>query len=649
LKLFGISLKCSFFFLFFLAFTLVNAQDHPYTWTKNQKARDLFSLSTHPYVNKNFDLAENYLLKSLQEDPKYVGAMMRLAMIYHQKKNYTREEELYKNVLKIRSDFPEVYYQYGTLLFVQKRYDEAGGYFDTYMRFIDIPTNKRADAGHYKNLSTFRAKAMKNPVPFKPVNLGSRINTRVSEYWPTLTADEQIMYFTRRLQTFVGPNKDSLKNEDIFASVSLHEEWQEPFPIPGYLNSDKNEGAITISPDGKFLIFTGCHFEDTYGRCDLYYSRYQNGKWMKPRNIGSPVNTAHKETQPSLSFDGNTLYFSSDRPGTFGELDIWKSQRINDSTWAEPINLGDKVNTIGNEMCPFIHLDNKTLFFSSDYHTGMGNDDLFVSKKNEEGVFTNVVNLGFPINTHKDEFSLFVTTTGTRAFFASNVEKGYGELDIYSFELHENVRPNPVKYLKGFVYDKDSKEKLKAKFQLIDVESGELILEYYSEEQTGAYLNAIPADKNYAMNVSKKDYMFYSDRLAIKGEESGGIEQDIPMSKIKKGAKTVLNNIFFDFDSYEIQKESYPELEKVIEFLNTYPNVRIEISGHTDSKGSDTYNMKLAENRAIAVYNYLQGQGNIDPQRLSYTSYGKRSPIASNIDDEGRAINRRTEFSIIEM
>ena len=276
----------------------------------------------------------------------------------------------------------------------------------------------------------------------------------------------------------------------------------------------------------------------------------------------------------------------------------------------------------------------------------MGNTDIFLSRKDEQGNFGKPVNLGFPINTERSELALFVGSSGENAYFASARDSLISSLDIYSFKMPVQLRPDPVCYIKGIVFDSDTREKLEAEFKIIDLESEQIIYSSFSDSKTGKYLAAIPADKNYAINVSRKGYMFYSAYLPIKGIKSSSFVKDIDLNPIKVGKKIVLNNIFFDFDKSSIMSESEVELKLVIDFLKEYPNVQIEIGGHTDNKGSDDYNQDLSERRAKAVYDFIVAKGMIDPNRLSFKGYGETQAIESNDTDEGRALNRRTEFKI---
>ena len=306
-----------------------------------------------------------------------------------------------------------------------------------------------------------------------------------------------------------------------------------------------------------------------------------------------------------------------------------------------PVDLGDSINTKDTEMAPFIHPDDLTLYFTSNGHPGMGGLDLFYSRKDENGFWGKPVNMGYPINTYADEITLVVNAGGDLAYISSDKLGGKGKQDIYSFKLYKEAQPLKVTYFKGIVFNKETKKRLEAKFELIDLTSGKVVIESRSDPVNGEFLVALPTNKDYALNVSKTGYLFYSDHFALKGENSKArpFIRDIPLQEIGIGETVVLKNIFFDTDKYELKPESRSELENLINLLQTNGKIRIEISGHTDNAGTAVYNLTLSKNRAKAVYDYLVEYG-ISAGRLSYEGYGLTKPIDTNETEQGRANNR---------
>ena len=375
--------------------------------------------------------------------------------------------------------------------------------------------------------------------------------------------------------------------------------------------------------------------------------RKKDGEWTEPININSPVNTSAWEAQPSISSDGKTLYFVSNREGGNGQKDLWMSNLQSDGNWTKPINLGDKINSAGEEQSPFIHPDNKTLYFASNGLTGMGGFDLFKTIRNEDGSWSEPVNLGYPINTTFDEIGLIVNAEGNRAFYSSDRLSNKGR-DIFEFELYQEARPNPVSYIKGKVFDARSKKMLKANFELISLETNEIIMQAESDKKTGEFIVCIPTDSDYALNVSKDGYMFYSDNFELKGvhEITDPYLKDIALNPIKLGEKIILRNIFFATDSFTLEAKSKVELSKLVEFLSNNPNLKIELSRQTVNVDTSEYNLQLSENRAKSVYYYLI-ENQIQKERLSFKGYGESQPINSNEIEAGRSENRRTEIKIL--
>jgi len=619
-----------------------------FTSTKNAKANELYEKSYNYMLSRDYGNAELLLIKATKHDSNYVDAYMRLSSIYYRQKKIELEQMMYEKVIQIEPNYPYVYFNYGAVLMRGRNYEKAIAQFKIFQNFDDVSGKFYKKSITNQRICNFRDSCIKNPIPFNPVNVGDAVNTNLNEYWPCLTADYETFYFTRMLENKAVKNPMYRYNEDIYVSKFIDNKWSLAVPLPGNINTpNMNEGAISISPDGKFLLYTICSedYNIVYGACDIFISEFKNGQWQKGVNIGEPINTELKETQPSISFDGKTIYFSSTRKGGYGELDIWKSLKQEDGSWGTPINLGPNVNSKVSEEAPFIHPDDKTLYYSTKGGLGMGQGDIFMSRKSDNGIWGKGINLGYPINTEDSEFSLFVSSFGNIAFFASRRDTNNESLDLYSFDMPEHLRPDPVSYLKGIIYDKYSKENLEAVYTLIDIESGETVYQSSSDAKTGSYLTAIPADRNYVINVSRKGYMFYSDYLPIKGSKSSAFKKDVPLNPIKVGEKIVLNNIFFEFDKSTIKAESEVELAILIQFMKDYADLKIEIGGHTDSKGADDYNLNLSKERAKAVYSYLVEKG-IDENRLSYKGYGETEPIESNNTDEGRAKNRRTEFKI---
>ncbi len=419
-----------------------------------------------------------------------------------------------------------------------------------------------------------------------------------------------------------------------------------------------NEGAPTLAPNGQILIFTACAIRGDYGpgrrgfgSCDLFASRKQGEGWSPPQNLGNTVNSNKWETQPSFSSDGRTLYFIQGKGrGRKKKQDIYKTMLQKDGSWLEPQKLSSTINTPGKEASVFIHPDDETLYFSSNGHPGMGGLDIYMSRKKDNGEWGEPVNLGYPINTKNDENSLLVSPDGKKAYFGTNREGGHGKLDLYSFQLPKKVRPQKVSYLKGTVTDAETGEPVGANFELIDRKTGEEIVNSWANPGNGEYVVALPPDRNYVLNASKRGYVFLSDSFELRssGDDVEPVHKDVQMERIEPGKTVELKNVFFDTDKYELKPESRAELMKLYKFLKNNANLKIELAGHTDSVGTKEDNQVLSENRAQAVRDFLMEQG-IDENRLTAKGYGETRPVATNETPEGRQKNRRTEFKILEV
>ncbi len=623
--------------IFLLFLTRIVYSQQPYS-TSNREAIKYFALANEDLDNNLYEESILKLQKAISSDDKFIEAYALLGDIYRLKKNTKLTIETFKKVIALNPEFSRaVYIKLGETEVNDAQYAEAEQHLEKYLTYPNIPKQNIFAAQKLINDCKFSIEALQHPVPFKPVNLGPEINTGDDEYSPVATADEKTLIFTRQING----------NEDFYQSIKKDGKWQTATYLSDKINTPNfNEGSEAISQDGKFLFFTGCNRPDGLGRCDIYIAQKKGNDWSKPFDLSPPVNTSGWESQPSISADGRTLYFVSNRKGGYGGYDIWKS-KLTDKGWGEPENLGPNINTSYNEQSPFIHADDSTLYFCSNGWPGMGGQDLFVSKLGKDGVWQKPTNLGYPINTNGDESGLTVSANGSTAYFSSNNLNGQGGFDIYTFEMPAKVRPHIVTYVKGIVNDAKTRQPLEAAVEIIDLQNNLPVYRDYSDATQGDFLATLTAGKNYGLNISKSGYLFYSENFSLIGHESNKpFDILVLLDPIEIGNKTILKNIFFDINKFDIKPESKPELQKLIDFLTFNPNLHVEISGHTDNIGNDQANQKLSESRAKSVYDYLVAN-NIDPARLVFKGYGKTQPIASNDTEEDRSKNRRTEFKVI--
>jgi outer membrane protein OmpA-like peptidoglycan-associated protein len=645
-------------FLLFLAIKMHSQGPLPpgeYT-SKNKKAIRFLEEGRRAYELKNDEQAEKNFKKALETDPDFIEAAIGLANLYQVTNHHDKAIIFFKRAIEINPKFfPNNFYFLSLSQLALGNYSDAQGNLETYLKFERINPNTKESAEKQLKNARFGAEAIKNPKPYQLINVGEGINTSMNEYFPSVTVDGDWFLFTRGV---TDPQMPGYENEDFYISHKQNDVWQTAQPIRE-INSIGNEGAPTLSADGTIMFFASCanEFGDYgaqdrkgFGSCDIFYAQKVNGRWTKPKNAGPAINTAHWETQPSFSSDGKSLYFIRGiiNRGGIKDQDIYVSTIDETGRFSPAIKLPGKVNTSGKEESVFIHPDNQTLYFSSDGHPGMGGLDIFMSKRQANGEWGEAINLGYPLNTLAEDNSFLVYPNGKYAFKASDQKGGYGGLDIYQFELPEELKPERMTYVKGKVYNAKTKESLESSFELYDLETQSQVTQSYSQKN-GEFLVTLTANKNYMVNVNKNGYLFYSDNFSLKGETASidkPFQLDIPLEPLDVGSTVELKNIFFEVNKWELKPESRSELNKLISFLNQNKTVRIELSGHTDNTGDKKLNETLSQNRAKAVYDFLIIQGKVAPERLTYKGYGDTKPKVPNDTPENKAKNRRTEFSI---
>lgn len=649
----------AFLIVLFAQFSFAQPSLPPGTYTStNKKAIKFFEEAKLDYELKKDTEAEKLLNKTLQEDPNFVEAHMLYGYLLLEKRRTKDGIEHFKKAIEINPKFfPRNYFDLGLAQLLTADYDNAVKNLETFLKFERINPNTREQAEQYLRNAKFASDAMKNPQPFKLVNLGAGVNTADYEYFPAVTADGSTFLFTRNTRNTAG--KGGPQQEDFYISKKMSGTWQTATPMSS-VNTDGNEGAPTLSADGQIMFFASCMEisgdygspeRKGYGSCDIFYSQKVNGKWTTPVNAGQQINTRNWETQPSFSSDGKTLYFirgSVTREG-IKNPDIYYATVGDDGKFGEAVRLSDVVNTPFKEESVFIHPDNQTLYFSSEGHPGMGGLDIFVSRRQADGSWGKPVNLGYPINTVTDENSLLVDANGKLAYLASEREGGFGGLDIYQFELPESVRPEKITYVKGLTFNAKTKVPLDASFELIDLETQQSVTKAFSNS-SGEFLVTLTSNHNYLVNVSKPGFLFYSDNFSLKdkvADYNKPYQLEIPLQPIDTGYTIELKNVFFDVNKWDLKPQSKAELEKVIAFLKTNPTLKVEFGGHTDNSGDKAFNKTLSANRAKAVYDYVIQNGGIVATRLSYKGYSDTKPKVPNDTPENKAKNRRTELKVL--
>lgn len=624
--------------LFGVLFSLSATGQKP---SNNKRAQQAFDKAGLQLRAQQYNLAVASLEKAIALDSGFATAYQQLGDIYRKQRDYEMATHNYKKVIQLDPTLtPLTWFGLGESLLHTGNYTDALTALNRYRDTPGLAAESKRLTDKYIADCEFSATALRNPVPFAPQNAGPAINSPFDEYFPRLTADQQTIIFTRK--------KDN--RENFFMSTrDSSNTWQEAGFLQGQINSELyNEGAHCISPDGKYLFFTGCNRPDGLGSCDIYVSRREGDRWGAPHNLGAPINTRGWEAQPALAADGRTLYFVSNRPGGQGGYDIWRALLKADGQWGEPQNLGPAVNTPYDESSPYIHADNRTLYFASNGWPGLGDKDIFKSRKDSIGNWGHPVNIGYPINDHHEQNALTVSMNGMQAFFSTRRPDAIGGLDIYAFQLPEAARPDPVAYLKGIIVDAESSNPLQAEVRVTDVATNQVLYNETADYEDGTFLAPLPFGKTYALHINQPGYLFFSESYPLDDSVkiNDAYEIHIPLSRIKVGNSQTLSNIFFETDQFALLPQSKSDLDQLVHFLDLNKKVLVEIGGHTDNTGTEAYNQQLSESRAQAVYGYLV-QAGISAQRLRFKGYGQSHPVATNETPEGRQLNRRTDFKII--
>jgi len=514
--------------------------------TKSKKAIELYTEADNFRVRGQFSQAIGLLNEAIKKDREFVEAYYRLGIIYMTLKDFPQAIRNLEKGLSLTDDLRKqkiFWYDLGESYFTVGEYDKAEKILSD---FLKAENQNRGKVERAKLLMTnirFARDNQNKASAYRQRPLSDTVNAFVMQYFPVLTADQQQLIFTRRMGGGPGDDEDL-----VISKKDGRGRWLVPESISKNINSDLNEGTSTISADGRKLIFTSCVGRQGYGSCDLYQSVRVGHEWTKPINLGPNVNSSEWESQPSLSADGRTLYFISDRRGGMGRRDIWVSLLNEKGEWTKAKNIGKPINTIYDEISPFIHVNNRVLYFASNGLVGFGGYDLFFSEKDSAARWTDPKNIGSPINNHEDQFSLFITADGKRGYYSHEEVKdaGYTVSQIYEIDIpEENQIRYKSNYVKGVVRDKQTREPLAASIELINLRTNEIESLVSSDSISGHYLMVLTQGAEYALYVNKRGYLFrslnfnYSER-----KDYEPIVLDIDLEKASEGTTAILENIF---------------------------------------------------------------------------------------------------------
>ena len=550
------------------------------------------------------------------------------------------------------------YLEYAKLLRKNNKIDEAEKNLKSFEESLgsEISDEWRKTLERENEICETAKLLIANPVNINITNLGN-INSEYPEYGPVISADEKTIIFTSR-RKIKNPTSSQPKDlidfkyyEDIYiAKKDEKGEWGEPKLISNNINTSGHEATIGLSVDGQQLLIFSAQ-EDPQG--DIYYSKLDGEDWSKPIPFQA-LNSKASETHACFSADGKTIFFTSNRKGGYGGYDIYKVTMLPNGEWSKSLNLGPKINTELDDRAPFIHPDGVSLFFSSNGHETMGGFDIFQATDLGEEGWSTPENIGYPINTPEDDISYATSVDGKRSYYASKKEGGKGENDIYLITIPKpSVQPMTVLVGEFTTGDEGGSIPKDAEIIVKDNETNEIYGIYKPNQKTGKYLFILPPDKNYNITYNAEGFLFKSENVIIpKNSAYQSIKKVIKLAPIKANESIVLNNVFFDYESFELTKDSRSELNKLFNLLSNNPSIKVEIQGHTDSKGLKSFNKKLSQKRAESVRKYLVKKG-INKNRVTAVGYGENQPIAKNTNsdgsdnEEGRALNRRIELKIL--
>lgn len=601
--------------------------------TKSRKAILLYEKARISYSAIE---REALLEKAIKKDKKFVEAYWALSHYFMRNNSYDKAIAILSKIDSPKFPYrAETQHQISDIYFLRGDYSKA---ISTAEAITESTFTKTKMELLIKYLNAQDLK--EHPVPFDPINL-TTINTRFDDYFPSITADGSLISTTVLVKEAQFENQ-----EDLYWSQKNGDIWQIARPLLPPMNTGGNEGSQSFSSDGRYMFFVACNRKEGVGSCDIYYAIRSGDRWSMPISIGAPVNTAYWESNPSLSPTGDKLFFVSNRPPSFGGKDIWRCDvSILDNgllKFSNAQNLGTPVNTEKDDFAPFIHADNKTMYFSSNGHNGLGLSDIFYTRRSSQNNWSEPQNIGYPINTHGEESGFVVNAAGDKAYFASNqIDKNDNGLDIYEITLHEAARPDPMAFIAGRVLDGTTLQNLEAYVEIFNTNTSDKIYESISDKKLGTFTAYLPPTGYFGVNARRKGYLFYSNHI-----ESMSDSLIIALQPATPGSKIILHNLFFAFNSADIQTQSEKEIRYLYDFLQRNPKLTIEISGHTDTIGTENYNQTLSLSRAQALLNRLQSKG-ISTDRMTAIGKGSKEPIAPNSTEDGRAKNRRVEVKIL--
>ncbi len=629
----------------------------------------------------DYQRAKEHYLKALEYNEEDAALNYQIAVCYLKTSERWKAYEYIEACYILDENIaPDVLYLKACALQYNHKFKKAINDLEEYQESLSPYQLKQKTASIEKRIKECESgiELMKHPVRCFIDNLGEGVNTFQKEYSPVFYLSDSVLYFTSRRENTTGGRKNPENNlyyEDIYRSRYMDGHWNNAEQYGYPLNTRKNDASVDISPEGREI----CVYRGKKKNGDLFNSQYRDGDWKAFTKMKRINKRKYRESSVSLTRDSMTLYFVSDRPGGQGGQDIWVAHRTEDgSKWKKAENLSEVVNSPYDEETVEISNNGKVLYFSSRGHNTMGGYDVFRTFYNNDGTWTEPENIGYPINTPDNDIFFMLTPDEKYGYYSATRPEGYGDVDIYQvvflgkerplshsgeddliacikapvseseIEKPVNIKIIQLSLVKGIVTDAFTGEPIEATVELTDNETGEIVNTVTSYAATGAYTVPLPPGKDYALTAGAPDYFFHSENFVIADTSIHEvIRKDIQLQPMGIGAKIVLNNVFFDTGKATLRPESMTELDRLVDIMNQYPRLKVEISGHTDSQGSESSNQKLSQRRSQSVVDYIVSQG-VKTEMIVAKGYGESEPRADNTTKEGRQLNRRVEAKILD-
>jgi len=620
-------------FIFFLGWFSPAARSQP-----RSHAEKYYHQALTLQYQKNYKEAREAMEKAIKENPSYTDAQSLLAEWYFSDHAFEKAKLVLTNAYHYNKAFA---FPYAKSLVYTGDVSAALSLINTYY------TTGRKEWQQLQKQALFVQQAKKNPLKDTVHNIG-RPNTSDPEMFPWITADSSTLYFTRRIS--------NIDNDFFITTIDTCGGWYTGTNLGRPPNSSDQESAQMISSDGHYLFYTKCDNRSSngwaQGGCDLYmsYRVCDDSVWSAPQSFGATINTPGFEGMGCLSPDNRTLYFVSNKPGGFGGMDIWMS-RFENGLWQAPKNLGSEINTPGDETAPYIHIDNQTLYFASNGHPGMGGSDLFISSKINDTLWSQAVNMGYTINTAFDENSLCITSDGATLFFASDRDSAAGNFDIYTVNLPASLKPTPVAILNGYVYDSLSKKLLNyASIGIREVYSNKELYHFLSNRGDGSFMMNLPTGLKYIAHTDRVGFQDRDDTLDL-SLSSANDRYSYNIALLPQGYIAPVNDslvaiVHFIKNSIQLSEDERQKLtQALMPWIDQAAATLVFVNGYTDNTGTPMINEQLSYTRAHAIADELMNLG-FNEMNIKAQGWGEADPVAPNDNEENQNLNRRVEIII---